>query len=174
MKKILIAYFSRADENWFGGEIRSVEKGNTEIVCGILERLIPADLFRIEMKHPYSAVYMECVRQAAEDKKSDARPELAAYPGPLDAYDTVILAYPNYCGTIPMAMFTFLESADFTEKKILPLCTNEGSGMGSSEKDIRRLCPGAEIMEGLPVNGSRAAESEPDLRAWLGRNGLIG
>ena len=86
---------------------------------------------------------------------------------------TVILAYPNYWGTIPMAVATFLERYDFTGKTILPLCTNEGSGMGSSEKTIRQCAPGAEVKKGLPITGSSAAASSESVRRWLGANGLL-
>ena len=53
MAKTLIAFFSRADENYFGGAMRYVKVGNTEIVANIMKELIPADTFKIEMKDPY-------------------------------------------------------------------------------------------------------------------------
>ena len=94
-------------------------------------------------------------------------------PDSIDAYDTVILAYPNYWGTMPMAVYTFLEAFDFTGKTILPLCTNEGSGMGSSEREIKKTCPGAAVKNGLPVTGSSAGSSEGSVRRWLSANGLL-
>ncbi|MBR7041065.1 MAG: flavodoxin [Clostridia bacterium] len=173
MAKTLIAFFSRADENYFGGAMRYVKVGNTEIVCDIIKKLIPADSFRIEMKATYSPVYMTCIEEAKRDLRSGAWPELVSLPGSVDGYDTVVLAYPNYWGTMPMAVFTFLEKFDFSGKTILPLCTNEGSGMGSSERDIKRVCPGASVKSGLSVTGSRAADSEDSVRRWLSANGLI-
>lgn len=173
MAKTLITFFSRADENYFGGAMRYVKVGNTEIVCDIIEKLIPADSFKIEMKNPYSPVYMTCIDEAKKDLRAKARPELTEMPESIDEYDTVILAYPNYWGTMPMAVFTFLEAFDFSGKKILPLCTNEGSGMGSSERDIKRACPGADVKGGLPITGSSAANSESSLKRWLSANGLL-
>ncbi|MBR2780870.1 MAG: flavodoxin [Eubacteriaceae bacterium] len=173
MAKTLVAFFSRADENYFGGAMRYVKVGNTEIVCGIINELIDADLFKIEMKEPYSPVYMTCIEEAKKDLKEKARPELVTMPSSVDEYDTVILAYPNYWGTMPMAVFTFLEAYDFSEKTILPLCTNEGSGMGGSVRDIRRTCPGAAVKDGLSVTGSRAADSAPAVKKWLSANGLL-
>ena len=105
--------------------------------------------------------------------REKARPELVSYPESIDAYDTVILAYPNYWGTIPMAVATFLERYDFTGKTILPLCTNEGSGMGGSEKTIKQCAPGADVKKGLSVNGSSAANSGESVKRWLKSNGLI-
>ena len=173
MAKTLIAYFSRADENYFGGAMRYVKVGNTEIVCGLMKKLIEADTFKIEMKNPYSPVYMTCIEEAKRDLRAKARPELAAVPESIDKYDTVVLAYPNYWGTMPMAVYTFLERFDFTGKTILPLCTNEGSGMGGSERDIRRTCPGAAVKAGLSITGSSAADSEESVKRWLSANGLL-
>ena len=172
MSGILIAFFSRAGENYFGGSLRTVETGNTEIVVNEIKKLTGADVFRIEMKTPYSPDYMTCINEAKKDLRENARPELVRYPESLGKYDTVILAYPNYWGTFPMAVATFLEQYDFSGKTILPLCTNEGSGMGESEKDVRKFTPGAVVKKGLPVTGSKAADSGDEIRAWLVGNGL--
>ncbi len=83
------------------------------------------------------------------------------------------MGYPNYWGTVPMAVVTFLERYDFSGIRILPLCTNEGSGMGSSERDIRKYAPGADIAKGLSVPGSRAADSKVSVEKWLAANGLV-
>lgn len=173
MAKTLIAFFSRADENYFGGAMRYVKVGNTEIVANIVKDLIPADTFKIEMKDPYSPVYMTCIEEAKKDLRAKARPELVSMPESIGEYDTVILAYPNYWGTMPMAVFTFLEAFDFTGKTILPLCTNEGSGMGGSERDIKATCPGADVKKGLSVTGSEAANSKTSVQKWLSTNGLL-
>jgi len=173
MAKTLIAFFSRADENYFGGAMRYVKVGNTEIVANIMKDLTGADTFKIEMKDPYSPVYMTCIDEAKEDLRTGARPELVSMPESIDEYDTMVLAYPNYWGTMPMAVFTFLEHFDFSGRTILPLCTNEGSGMGSSERDIRRTCPGAEGKKGLAITGSAAANSKSSVERWLSANGLL-
>ena len=173
MAKTLIAFFSRADENYFGGAMRYVKVGNTEIVCDIMKDMIQADSFKIEMKDPYSPVYMTCIEEARKDLRENARPELKSMPESIDEYDTVVLAYPNYWGTMPMAVVTFLEHFDFTGKTILPLCTNEGSGMGSSERDIRKYAPGAEVKRGLSITGSQAANSRAAVQRWLSANGLM-
>ena len=173
MAKTLIAFFSRADENYFGGSMRYVKVGNTEIVCNLMGEMLDADSFKIEMEEPYSPDYMTCIDQAKKDLRAKARPQLTNYLDGIDDYDTIVLAYPNYWGTMPMAVFAFLERYDFTGKTILPLCTNEGSGMGSSERDIQKAAPGAVVKSGLPVNGSRAADSKGIVSEWLKSNGLI-
>ncbi len=172
MAKTLIAFFSRADENYFGGAMRYVKVGNTEIVVGLMKEMIEADTFKIEMKNPYSPVYMTCIEEAKKDLRAKARPELVSMPESIDEYDTVILAYPNYWGTMPMAVFTFLEAFDFSGKTILPLCTNEGSGLSGSERDIKKTCPGAIIKSGLSITGSNAAGSGNKVKKWLSANSL--
>ena len=173
MAKTLIAFFSRADENYFSGAMRYVKVGNTEIVCDIIKDLTGADSFKIEMKDPYSPVYMTCIDEAKKDLRAKARPELVSMPESIDEYDTIVLAYPNYWGTMPMAVFTFLEAFDFTGKTILPLCTNEGSGMGSSERDIKKYAPNAELKRGLSSTGSEAANSKGSVQRWFSANGLL-
>ena len=173
MSKTLIAFFSRADENYFGGSMRYIEVGNTEVAVEKIMEIIDADVFKIEMKTPYSAVYNTCIEEAKEDKRKNARPELVSLPDSVDDYDTMILAYPNYWGTMPMAVFTFLDAFDFSGKTILPLCTNEGSGMGSSESDVKKLCAGADVKKGLPISGRSVGNSKPQIEKWLKATGLI-
>lgn len=165
----LIAFFSRADENYFSGTLRVVPVGNTEIVAKMLQEMTGADLFKIQPLLPYSKDYNECIAQAQDDQRRDARPELKEYPDSLDQYDTIYLGYPNYWGTMPMPVFTFLEHFDFTGKTIRPFCTHEGSGMGHSESDIRRLCPGAKVERGLAIHGGAVKYAEKELRKWCGR-----
>lgn len=162
----LIAFYSRAGENYVGDEIRRIEVGNTKVAAEMLQELTGADVFEIEQAEPYSDDHMVCIEEAKRDLETDARPALATYPEGLDAYDTVYLAYPNYWGTMPMAVFTFLERYDFTGKTIRPLCTNEGSGMGASERDIRRLCPGATVGRGLSVTGGEVTRSREKIERW--------
>jgi flavodoxin len=137
-----------------------------------MKEMINADTFKIEMEDPYSPVYMTCIDEAKKDLRAKARPELVSMPASIDEYDTVVLAYPNYWGTMPMAVFTFLENYDFSGKTILPLCTNEGSGMGGSERDIKKTCPGANVKSGLSVTGSEAANAAGRVKKWLAANGL--
>ena len=173
MAKTLIAYFSRADENYFAGQMRYVEVGNTEIVAGKIKEMIEAYTFKIEMQNPYSPSYTICIDEAKKDLRANARPALISIPESIAQYDTIILAYPNYWGTMPMAVFTFLEQFDFAGKTILPLCTNEGSGMGNSERDIKKICAKANLAKGLAITGSYAKNSSPQIKKWLQANNII-
>ena len=168
---VLIAYYSRAGENYFGGALRAVEKGNTAKAAEMLARLTGGDLFEIRQKAPYSQGYRACVDEARRDFKEQARPELAQLPGDLSGYDRIYLGYPNYCGTMPMAVYTFLEQGDFSGKTICPFCTHEGSGLCSTEREIAGAARGAKVAEGLAINGSRVDEAEPALKSWVDRLG---
>ena len=68
---------------------------------------------------------------------------------------------------MPMAMFSCLEQVDLRGKHILPFCTNEGSGMGSSEQDLRKICKGATVEKGLSIRGTQAANSRKQVEAWI-------
>lgn len=156
-KKVLIAYYSRRGENYVNGSIKKLEKGNTEIVAEKIKALLPdADMFQIDTTYEYSKSYMTCIEEAKQELRQQARPEVKDAPASIAEYDTIILGYPNWWGTMPMVCYTFLESYDFTGKTIVPFCTNEGSGMGSSERFIKKLCPTANVAEGTPIHGAEA------------------
>ena len=91
----------------------------------------------------------------------------------MDSYDTVILIYPNWWGTLPQPLFTFLEEYDFSGKTILPLCTHGGSRMGRSEQDIAALCPEANLREGPAVSGSSVHEAGADVAEWIANSGIL-
>ena len=165
--KELILYFSRADENYFGGSLKYIEKGNTEVVAEKAAALTGADLFKVEPVKPYSADYNTCIEQAKKDLHSGARPEVVAMPENMSQYDLVTVMYPNYWGTMPMHLFTVLEQINFEGKTVRPVCTHEGSGMGRSEADLKKSCPGAVIKKGLAIQGSSVGRCDSVLKKWL-------
>ena len=167
MSKTLIVYFSRKGENYWNGSIRNLSRGNTEIVAEMIADLTGGDLFQVETVKTYAEDYYACIDEAKKELQEGARPELKQYSDNLDSYENIVIGFPNWWGTMPMAMFTFLEHYDLTGKKIIPFCTNEGSGMGQSEEDIRKICPGAYVGSGLSIKGSTAADAGPDIKEWL-------
>lgn len=162
----LIAYYSRAGENYFGGAYRRIPVGNTEKAAEMLAEITGAELFRIEQEVPYSDDYQTCIAQAKADLKSGARPKLISLPSSLDGYDEIYLGYPNYWGTMPMAVYTFLESFDFTGKTIRPFCTHEGSGLSSTESDIKKAAAGANVASGIAIHGSEVDGAKSALEKW--------
>ncbi len=172
MPKTLIAYFSHAGQNYSHGGIRDLPVGNTEVVARKIHALIDSDIFRVDTVKRYPDDYMKKTEEARREYDADARPELASRVENMEGYDTVILAFPNWWATMPMAMFTFLESYDFSGKTICPLITHGGSGFANSLRDIKRLCPGAVVTEGLAVNGDNAAVCGAEVEKWLVTTGL--
>jgi flavodoxin len=166
VSKILIVYYSRTGENYWNGSIRSIEKGNTERVAEFIQEAVGGDLFEIDTVKPYAKDYYECIDEAKAELRAKARPEIKGYVDSIDEYDTIFVGYPNWWGTAPMCVFTFLEHYDLSGKRIVPFCTNEGSGMGQSETDLRRICKGATIERGLSITGCHAAESQETVAAW--------
>lgn len=167
MRKSLIVYYSRKGENYWNGSIKNLSKGNTEIVAKIIADMTGGDLFEIDTVKPYAEDYYACIEEAKKELRNHARPELKAFPESLDSYDTIYVGYPNWWGTMPMAMFTFLEHFDLSGKKICPFCTNEGSGMGGSERDLKTLCKGADVRKGLSIHGAEAAWSRSKVETWI-------
>ena len=163
----LVAFYSRADENYFGGTMKYVEVGNTEKAAKMIAELTGAELFKIEQKVPYAADYYTCIDQAKKDLQAKARPELVSLPENLDRYDEIYLGYPNYWGTMPMVVYTFLEAFDFTGKKIHPFCTHEGSGLAGTERDIKKAAKGTEVTKGLAINGSSVDSAKQKISKWV-------
>ena len=163
----LVAFYSRAHENYFGGSMRYIEVGNTEKIADMIAEITGADLFKIEQKVPYAADYNTCIEEAKKDLQTKARPELVSMPENLDRYDEIYLGYPNYWGTMPMAVYSFLESYNFTGKKIHPFCTHEGSGLSSTERDIKKAAQGADVSKGLSIYGSRVDDAKSIVKGWV-------
>lgn len=170
MSKILIVYYSRKGENYWNGSIRSIAKGNTERVAEFIHKAVGGDLFEIDTVRRYSDKYMTCIEEAKQELREKARPEIKAYPDNFDEYDTFFIGYPNWWGTMPMCMYTLLEHYDLTGKTIIPFCTNEGSGMGGSERELKKLCKGAVIKPGLSIHGAEAKQSENKAAQWAKRS----
>ena len=166
MKKALVVYYSRNGENYMPNGIQILEKGHTEIAAEHIRDALGTDIFKIDTVKPYSDNYRQCCMEAVAEMKSGARPAIQGYVDDLSGYDTIFVCFPCWCGTAPMCVFTFLEHYDLTGKRIAPLCTNEGSGLANSEKDLAASCPGAQILPGLSVRGHQSADSRDMIVQW--------
>ena len=165
--KALVIYFSRADENYFGGSMKYIEKGNTEVVAEFIREITGAELFKVERKVPYSKDYMTCIKEAQDEQKRNELPELVKELADINDYDTIFIGGPIYWGTLPQPMFTQLSKLDFKEKTIMPFSTHEGSGLASIMRDIRKYAHTADIKPGLAILGSNASSSKQLLQKWI-------
>ena len=166
MPDVLVVYFSHKGENYMPGGIQVLEKGHTESAAEYIRDALDADLFEIDTATPYAGTYKECCAQAVAEMKAGARPELHRYLDDVSGYHTIFVCFPCWCGTAPMCVFTFLEHYDLTGKKIVPLCTNEGSGMGNSEKDLLNCCQNSAVAPGLSVLGHQVKNSRERISDW--------
>lgn len=171
--KSLIAYFSRKGNNYVEGSIVNLPIGNTEVIAKKIQKLTGSDIFQIRTAKSYPEDYTETTNVAREEQRENARPELTEIVDNMDSYDVIYIGYPNWYGTMPMAVFSFLESYDFSGKTIIPFCTHEGSGMGSSVRDIEKLCPNAKVLSGLAIRGGSVDRADKDVANWLKNLDLI-
>lgn len=166
--KILVAFFSRADENYGVGVI---EKGNTHIIADMIAEKVGADTFQIVRVTPYPAGYNDCTDEAKREQNEKARPALTETVANFDDYDVIFLGYPNWWGDMPMPVYTFLESYDFSGKTVIPFCTHAGSGLSSTVQTLQNQLTGATVLNGLAVAGTTAqnspTEAERAVTEWL-------
>lgn len=144
--------------------------GKTEVVAEMIREKVGGTMFRIETVHEYPMDYAETTDVAKAEQKAGARPELRSHMSNMDDYGVIFLGYPNWWGTMPMAVFTFLEEYDLSGKTIAPFCTHEGGGLGSSGRDLRAACPDSKVLDGLDIYGSRVGSSAKTVNDWI--NGL--
>jgi flavodoxin len=167
MKKILVAYFSRKGLNYINGNIVDLPIGNTEVVANMIQKITGGDLFHIESVIPYPKDYTETTEVAKTELRTKARPELTNHIGNIDEYGMIFLGYPNWWGTMPMPVFSFLEMYNFSGKTIAPFCTHEGSGLGRSEQDIAKECPDATVLNGIAIHGAFVDAANIKITEWL-------
>ena len=168
-KKTLVAFFSRAGENYAVGHI---EKGNTHIIAEMIAAEVGGDLFLIESVTPYPEDYTECTEVAKRELNAKARP---AIKGDIKAedYDIIFIGYPNWWGDMPMPVYTFIEKYSWQGKTVIPFCTHEGSGLSGTENKLKTACQGATVLKGLAVRGATAQnaqdQAKESVKNWLNK-----
>ena len=153
--KVLVAYFSYT--------------GNTEQGAQLMAEALGADLFTIEMEHPYRGNIYDVSQR---DLNQDARPALATHVANMDQYDVVLVGYPTWWGTMPMPMFTFLNEYDFSGKTLLPFSSHGSTRFGDSISDFSKQVPSAYVGQAFEYYYSGGSELEDEITAWLKESGL--
>ncbi|WP_336697900.1 flavodoxin [Curtobacterium sp. USHLN213] len=172
--RILLAYFSRAGENYWNGGRRTLDTGNTEVLADLIRDRIDCDVFRIEAAEPSSDRYDDTVRRNVEEQDSDARPRIAGDLPDLAEYDTVLLGSPIWNVQPPMIMATFAEAVDLSDTSLRPFVSYAVSGLGNTDSFYRDLRTGARVGDGLAVRGEdvRDGGTGSDVDRWLSAAGL--
>ncbi|MDE5782314.1 MAG: aldo/keto reductase [Lachnospiraceae bacterium] len=151
-KKILVVYYSRT--------------GTTKTVAKKIQKLTGADIVQLKTKKSYPSDYNKMLKIAQKEQDKNSRPKLATKISGFKNYDTVIIGYPIWWGMQPMAINTFLESYNFTGKKVIPFCTSGGSSISASVKSMKKICKNASF--GTGINATNASDSS--LKKWLKNN----
>ncbi|WP_405855569.1 hypothetical protein OG407_05630 [Streptomyces sp. NBC_01515] len=172
-KRVLLAYFSRAGENYYNGGRTDLKTGNTEVLARIISQHIECDVHRIEAADAYSDDYDATVARNVREQDADTRPAIANPLSSIDRYDVVLLGSPIWNVRAPMIMSTFAEGYDFRGRTVHPVTTYAMSGLGTTERDYAAVCPGATIGEGLAVRGEDVGKADAEVRSWLRRIGAL-
>ena len=168
-RRILLAYYSRAGENYYYGGRRILEVGNTEVLAGMIRQLVACDVYPIEAADPYPYSYDATVDRNVREQNDNARPGIANPPSSISDYDTVLVGSPIWNNRAPMIMSTFVEGLDFGGKTLYPFVTYAVSGLGSTERDYAASALGATIGEGLAVRGEEVRSAQSQTEQWLRR-----
>src|SRR5208282_1338116 len=166
-KNIMVAYFSRKGQNYVNGKIVNLPIGNTEVVAKMIQKITGSEIFHIESVKPYPIDYTETTEVAKAEMSANAMPELTSRIENMDTFNVIFLGYPIWWGTFPAPVKTFLSGYDFSGKTIIPFCTHEGSGLGHSEQDIKKLCPKAVVLNGIAIHGADAGSANTKISEWL-------
>lgn len=143
--KLLVVYFT-----W---------SGTSKVIAERIKKELDTDIFQIETIKVYPNKYITCVAQAGMEKLKKERPQLKRELENISEYKKVVLVFPNWWGTLPMPVFTFMEKYDFKGKVILPICMHGGGGLTNTIKDLKKICPDADILDGIPIK-KQDADSE--------------
>ena len=163
-QRVLVVYFSRADENT--GGVGYIEKGNTKILAEMIAERMHGDIFEIKTVKPYPKEYRPATEAAKQEKEENARPEIVGELPDLSKYDVVFLGYPIWWSDMPMPVYTFLDRENFAGKIILPFCTHEGSGLSDTQRSIADVTK-ADVREGFALQGHIAQKSPEEARTAL-------
>lgn len=156
-KRILIAYFSHT--------------GTTEEAAREIQAVSGGNLFEITVVNSYPSSYQSTVDRARQELDQNARPELSSHVENMEDYDVILVGYPIWWHTAPMAINTFMESYDLNGKVVLPFCTSGGSSIEESMQDIRNMgqSRGASVGNGLTANRL----DRDSIMEWLEGNGVF-
>lgn len=173
-KQILVAYFSWADNAILEENVDAVTSpsvlspGNVEELALWVQEETGGDLFSIEVTEPYSSDWDACLERANEEKAEEARPELTNSVENFDDYDTIFIGYPNWWYGVPMALLSFLEAYDFTDKEVYLFCSHGTGGLADSVEIITETIPDAVISDNIfDCYEEETSSSQEEIQNWV-------
>lgn len=158
-KKILVVYYSHS--------------GNTRVVAEQIRKATGGDIVEIQTVQSYPKEYQALVDQAKKEIEEGYKPALKTKVENIGQYDVIFVGSPCWWSTFAPAVTSFLTANDLSGKTIVPFMTHEGSRLGRSEADMKKLCPNSTFLEGLPVRGGQVKQAGADISRWLKKLGLV-
>lgn len=141
--------------------------GNCQFIAQAIQQAVGGDLFAIETVQDYPGTHQPLLDFAYEELRQNARPELSGEIENLDDYSVIFLGYPNWNADLPMPLYTFLESYDFSGKTIIPFVTHGGSGFSRTISTIADLQPNATVLtDGLSVSRNSVPNAAQEAMDW--------
>lgn len=177
-RKVLTVYFTRVGNSDFEEDVDAVSSaslmkddgtlvGNSQLLATMVYNAVGGGLYGIQTEKKYPSAYSDTVSVARDEMDSDEVVALSGSLPDMAEYDTVVLVFPVWWGTIPGAVKSFLQSVDLAGKTIYPLVTHGGSGAGNSVEDMRKLC-GADVSgKVLEVFDDDVTDAAGTVLEWL-------
>ena len=175
--RILVVYFSRYGNTDYGSDVDTTtsasvvvsngqRQGTTELIARMIADETGGDLHLIETEESYPSDFDNVVDQNHQESAEGARPVLTSHVN-MDDYDVIFVGYPVWASTTPTPVLSFLENYDLSDKTVIPFCTHNGYGAGSSYSAVTRASAGAAVESGLAIDASDAASSQSTVKSWL-------
>lgn len=173
--RILVAYFSWADNAVIEGEVDAVASpsvtapGHVAQLASWVQEETGGDLFSIRVTEPYSSDWDECLDRANNERSQNVRPELTEAVDNIEEYDVVFLGYPNWWYCAPMALLSFIEANDLSGKQVYLFCSHGTGGLAGSVDDIEDALPDNAVLSDnvFDVYEEEASESQSGILSWL-------
>lgn len=133
----------------------------------VIQEAAGGDIFRIEPVNPYPADHSALVDQANMEQSQNARPAIKGTIENFDQYDTVFVGYPIWWSDMPMILYTFFDSYDFSGKTLIPFGTHGGSGWAGTPAKIAQLEPNANMLDGLSISRDVIEDAHDQIVDWV-------
>ena len=141
--------------------------GNCQFIAQAIQQAVGGDLFAIETVQQYPGSHQPLLDFAYDELRQSARPELSSELENLEDYSVIFLGYPNWNADLPMPLYTFLESYDFSGKTIIPFVTHGGSGFSRTISTIQELQPNATVLtDGLSISRNSVPNAAQEAMDW--------
>ena len=177
-KNGIVVYFTRVGNTAFAEDVDAVSSaslmsdggtlvGNSELLAEMIANATGYTVYAIKTKNKYSSSYIDTVREAGKEMRGERSSEIEQDFPELAQYDTVILIYPLWWGTLPMPVQKFLTKNKLEGKTLYSLVTHGGGGFGSAIQDTSKYTEAKVSPDALLVYDDEVTTALPKVKAWL-------